>query len=253
MSKPNQPESSPSGRRSAGRTALTVGAIVAIVVAVAVALGLFSGRDQGAAETPAPTAAETASATAEPTVAPTPEPSVEGVAVPDYMIVGDPQAAVTIEIYSDYLCPYCSVYALEHESQLISQLVDTGRAALVYRDFVVVDERGSTLLAVAARAAGEQGRYIDFHAAAMSAQEDIRAGGMIDIALLTGLAEKAQVPDIPLFIERLSAPELAAGVAESSRLAIDAKVEFVPTVRVNGVTIENPVLDEVRAAVEQAG
>jgi len=54
---------------------------------------------------------------------------------PDDMILGDPDAPVTIIEYASLSCPHCADFQTEVLPQLKTAYIDTGKAKLVYRDF----------------------------------------------------------------------------------------------------------------------
>ena len=78
---------------------------------------------------------------------------------------GDEDAPVTIIVFGDYLCNHCAAFSLRVRPQIQEELVETGKARLMFYDFVL-DPRpaaGTFLAARAARCAGDQGRYWDYH------------------------------------------------------------------------------------------
>lgn len=76
---------------------------------------------------------------------------------------GNPAAPLTLIEYSDFTCGYCLKFFRETWPRLKTKYVDTGKVRFIYRDF----PRGNAGLmveaAVAARCAGEQGKYWDMH------------------------------------------------------------------------------------------
>lgn len=76
--------------------------------------------------------------------------------------LGSPNVSVTIVEFGDYQCPTCGGWYRSQEAQLIQNLVTTGKAKLVWRDF---DYYGpdSVSASEAAYAAGEQGKFWQFH------------------------------------------------------------------------------------------
>ena len=76
--------------------------------------------------------------------------------------LGSPNASVTIVEFGDYQCPTCGGWFNTQEASLIQNLVNTGRVKLVWRDF---DYYGpdSVSASEAAYAAGEQGKFWQFH------------------------------------------------------------------------------------------
>jgi len=76
--------------------------------------------------------------------------------------LGSSNASVTIVEFGDYQCPTCDEWYRSQEAQLVQNLVTTGKAKLVWRDF---DYFGpdSVSASEAAYAAGEQGKFWQFH------------------------------------------------------------------------------------------
>lgn len=79
-----------------------------------------------------------------------------------YPVVGPATAPVTLVVFSDFQCPNCRQFALEVLPWLAERWMAAGLVRVVFRDFVV---RGpeSQQAAEAARCAGEQGRFWDYH------------------------------------------------------------------------------------------
>jgi protein-disulfide isomerase len=76
--------------------------------------------------------------------------------------LGDRTAQVVIHEYGDYQCPFCGVFARNIKPELQERFIDTGQVRLVWHDFAW-HGRESLTSANAARCAGDQGRFWDFH------------------------------------------------------------------------------------------
>jgi protein-disulfide isomerase len=78
---------------------------------------------------------------------------------------GEEDAPVTIIVFGDYLCNHCAAFSLRERPRVEEELVQTGKARLMFYDFVLDPrpEAGTVLAARAARCAGDQGRFWDFH------------------------------------------------------------------------------------------
>jgi protein-disulfide isomerase len=115
-----------------------------------------------ASPTPLPTAAETATPPpAEPASGPTP---VAIAPASDTMVLGDPDAPVTIVEFSDYQCPYCASYFAETWPKIKSEFVDSGRVRYIFKDYPLAGLHPRAPQAhAAARCAGDQGAYWDMH------------------------------------------------------------------------------------------
>lgn len=95
------------------------------------------------------------------TITPIERPMVDGRAM------GDPQAPITVEVYSDFQCPMCKVFADETEIQIASDYVSTGDVYYIYRQFPFIDDNApgneSDQAANASMCAAEQGLFWDYH------------------------------------------------------------------------------------------
>lgn len=66
--------------------------------------------------------------------------------------------------FSDYECPYCYSFATETLVDVKSELIDKGKAKYVFRDFPLEDIHPKARPAAnAARCAGDQGKYFEYH------------------------------------------------------------------------------------------
>ena len=87
-------------------------------------------------------------------------------------VLGDPNAPVTIIEYSDYQCPFCARFYADTLPQLKEKYLETGKAKLVYKDFPLSFHANAESAAVAARCAGDQGQYFDYHDMLFDHQDD---------------------------------------------------------------------------------
>ena len=89
--------------------------------------------------------------------------------------LGSANASVTIVEFGDYQCPTCKGWYTTQEASVIQNLVDVGKAKLVWRDF---DYFGpdSVSASEAAYAAGEQGKFWQFHDLLFQNQQSPNSG-----------------------------------------------------------------------------
>ncbi len=85
-----------------------------------------------------------------------------GPQIDDDVILGDPEAPVTVFVFSDYQCPFCGKFFKETESLIRENYVETGKAKMVFKDLAFVGPE-STLAAQAAECARDQQKYWAFH------------------------------------------------------------------------------------------
>ena len=81
----------------------------------------------------------------------------------DDRVRGDPQAPVTLIEYSDFTCGFCLKFFRETWPRLRADYIETGKVRFLYRDFPRGFQGPGLDAAVAARCAGDQGRYWQMH------------------------------------------------------------------------------------------
>ena len=79
------------------------------------------------------------------------------------IVRGDPDAPVTIMEFGDYQCPACAQFARMIKPQVDLAYIETGQAKFVFHDFPLPGHPHAFLAARAARCAGDQDRYWDYH------------------------------------------------------------------------------------------
>jgi protein-disulfide isomerase len=77
-------------------------------------------------------------------------------------VLGDQAAPVLIEEYGDFQCPSCGAFARTVEPQIRAVYIDTGRVRLAWHDFAWIGQESRTA-ANAARCAGDQGQFWEYH------------------------------------------------------------------------------------------
>jgi protein-disulfide isomerase len=89
--------------------------------------------------------------------------------------LGDPTAPVLIAEYGDFQCPSCGAFARSIEPQIREAYIDTGLARLAWHDFAWIGAE-SRDAANAARCAGDQGQFWEFHDLLYANQQGENAG-----------------------------------------------------------------------------
>ena len=77
--------------------------------------------------------------------------------------MGDPNAPIRIEEFSDFQCPYCARFYEETEWQIADSYVADGTVYFVYRSFGNFIGPESQAAAEAAYCAGDQNKYWEYH------------------------------------------------------------------------------------------
>src|SRR5690242_19388040 len=139
-------------------------------------------------------------------------------AVPDSLgggpTLGRSAAPVTLEIWSDYQCPYCGELARSYLPSLVDDFVAPGSVRILAQDIAFLDRGASTEstdAAAAAACAGDQGRFWAFHDLLMWNQAGENAGAFAD-ARLQAMAARAGL-DLATWNACRAAPATARNVA----------------------------------------
>ncbi|MEU8261580.1 thioredoxin domain-containing protein [Micromonospora sp. NPDC048999] len=144
----------------------------------------------------------------------------------DPMAVGDVDAPVVLVQWTDMRCPYCAVFNRETLPVLLREYVQTGKVRLEVHDVAYFGEQ-STDGAVAARAAGNQGKFFAYLSAVY---KDVPAGVHPDLPRerLIAYARKAGVTDIERFTADLTDADLRAAAQASHATAEQLGITSVP-------------------------
>ncbi|MEU9509370.1 thioredoxin domain-containing protein [Micromonospora sp. NPDC048170] len=106
----------------------------------------------------------------------------------DPVALGEPDAPVVIIEYSDFQCPFCRRHARQVEPRLIREYVDKGLVRIEWRDLPYLGPE-SRAAAAAARAAGAQGRFWEFHGALYAEERRVNSGALDDETLRAAARE----------------------------------------------------------------
>lgn len=144
----------------------------------------------------------------------------------DAAAIGDVDAPVVITEWFDYRCPFCSAFNEETLPQLQSY-VDEGKVRIEFRDFAVFGP-DSEYAAIAARAAGKQGKQIEFMDA-LFVKLPNKGHPPVDEAVVTEVAQSVGVADMAKFKEDLGSEDLRNAVLAESYEAQQFGLSSVPS------------------------
>jgi protein-disulfide isomerase len=94
--------------------------------------------------------------------------------------MGDPNAPIRVEEFSDFQCPYCARFHTETESQVINAYVPNGTILFVYRSFGDFIGPESKAAAEAAYCAGDQDKFWEYHDILFANQTGENVGAFAD-------------------------------------------------------------------------
>lgn len=157
-------------------------------------------------------------------------------------IFGDPQAPNSLQIYADYRCPHCRMFAAEIEPQIIEDFVKPGTMNIEFLDFTVIgvpsfDDLGddsieSVQAAEAAACAAEQDAYLAYRDWLFQGPTRTSEGDFSDTNLIN--AAEALELNVEQFTASLSDGVYEQGIIDSVWLGIERGVQGTPTMILNG-------------------
>jgi protein-disulfide isomerase len=149
--------------------------------------------------------------------------------------MGDPNAPVKIEEFSDFQCPYCERFHQETESQLVDAYVVTGKVFFTYRstgNWVSRNSGGNKTesedAAKAAYCAGDQGKFWEMHATLFGNVLGEDAGSFTG-PRLAALAQTINGLDMKQFNDCYSTNKFADQVNQDFQDAVAAGVQGTPS------------------------
>jgi len=137
--------------------------------------------------------------------------------------LGPEDAKVTIVEFFDYRCGYCK-RGMDWLLETSASNPDTVR--VVFKEFPILSPE-SRNAALAALAAGRQGKYNEMHQALMESRSDFSDEAIDEIAEQVGV-------DVDKMRADMQSPELQQHVADVRTQAIEAGAEATPTFFING-------------------
>ncbi len=207
------------------RLVMSGGAIVILGLVVAIVVSLIAAAGRGGEP----------DAVAGPVVVPA------GATAAGALQVGRADAPVRVEVYLDYMCPFCGRFERANGDELNRLLAD-GTARLELHVLSFLDDASSgtrystrAANAVASVADRAPDRLLAFHAALYADQPDEGSRGLTDDQIAE-LARRAGVPDnvVATFSERTFEP----WIVRVTKAAFSGGVTGTPTVRINGKVFE---------------
>ena len=177
----------------------------------------------------------------------------------DGRTLGDPNAIVVVEVFSDFQCSACKNFAITTEAQLIeTEYFQNGQVYYIARQFPFMDNtsaiKASDQAANASMCAAEQDRFWDYHAMLFANQNTSNATAYSDRRLVAfaealGLDMKAFNN---CFDDNAYAADIQADIDRGALLSVSG----TPTVFVNGekLGVGNmvPSYDDILTAIETA-
>jgi len=162
--------------------------------------------------------------------------------------LGNPDAPVLIEEFSDFQCPFCARFFRETEARLIQEYVTPGKARFVYRHFAFIGPE-SVWASQAAECAANQERFWEFHGKLFNNQAGENQGAF-SVDRLKRFAQDLGL-STDLFNRCLDANETLDRVRKDTEEAQRLGVRSTPTFFINGAPLLGALpFEEFKAAIE---
>ncbi len=156
------------------------------------------------------------------------------------MVLGDPDAAVTITEYASWTCPACLQFHNEVVPMMLTDYVETGKVKYVFREFPTAPPNITIAGFAIARCAGPD-KYFDVLDELFDRQQGIiavaREGGQVRVALQQVAANHGIQGD-DAFDACLQDQSIRRAIAASVALGDSQQVSATPTVFLNGERLE---------------
>jgi protein-disulfide isomerase len=155
-------------------------------------------------------------------------------------VKGKKDARVTVVVFSDYQCPYCS--KLEPTLNQVSAAYPKD-VKMVFKDFPLSFHQHAKSAAKAARAAGEQGKFWEMHDLVF--ENNTRLGD----DLYKELAGKLQLNEAK-FLADYNSNKYDALIQQDILLGQNSGVGGTPTLFMNGKRMQGRSFDDFKALIE---
>ena len=173
-------------------------------------------------------------------------PAVE---IPD-IVMGDENAPVTMVEYASFTCPHCRRFAEDVLPTIKAEYVDTGKVRFIYRE--VYFDRYGLWASMIARCAGTD-RYMAVADMIFAKQSEWTQGEPAEVAdNLRRLGLSAGLTQEELDACLSDGATAEALVANYEANAEEDDIRATPTFVINGETVSNMPLEEMRKALDTA-
>ena len=230
---------------------LVIGAVAGLVLLIVLPIGVYAALTAGSEDTATDPAAS-ASPTVEPPVVEGPVDRPPAGASADFgLTLGDPGAPRSVVIYEDFLCPFCGQLQQEVGDRL-DAAIDAGDVTVEYRPLGFLERisdyspESANALAVVLDADGPE--VAAELRALLFEDQPSETGPFPDSDDLVALAVEAGADEARVRpgIESMA---FEAWVSEATETALQGGITSIPTVLVDGETVEGQTLDDIVAAV----
>ena len=150
--------------------------------------------------------------------------SVVEVSDSDGQALGAVAASLTLVEFTDYQCPFCKRFHDRSWPELKAKYIDTGKVRYVVRDLPLDIHSSAMPAAIAARCAGQQGKFWPVHEALFKAQDALSPDKIRKTVTGFGV-------ELPAYEKCVADPHTRAGIvadiSEAERIGVNGTPGFV--------------------------
>lgn len=145
----------------------------------------------------------------------------------NFNAIGDPNAKIRIDEYSDFQCPFCRIFFENTEEALVEKYVADGTVYFEYHSFGAFIGAESGQAAEAAYCAGDQGKFWEMHDIIFANQTGENVGAYTDRRLVA-FAEKLEL-NMTDFNDCFDSSKYADLIDEDMKNGITAGIKATPS------------------------
>lgn len=152
--------------------------------------------------------------------------------------MGNPEAAVVVEAWEDFLCPACEEWTRQIKPRLVEDFVKPGLVRFEFHHFPLqMHAPGATLAALASECAADQGGFWIYHDRLFQVQR----GGQpaYQLERLVEYADELGL-DREQLLQCMTSQQYMADVNDSYNQAVAQGLNSTPSVIVNGKLMADP-------------
>jgi protein-disulfide isomerase len=147
-------------------------------------------------------------------------------------LLGSPSTPVTIVEFGDYQCPFCQKWNVQTKPTIVKNLIETGKANLIYVDLAIIGP-DSIKSHAGSYCADEQGLYWQYHDY-VYANQGHENNGWANSKNLKLLVSGIDGMDTDSFAQCLDSGKYEQRVKDNKKIATDAGARSTPSFVVVG-------------------
>lgn len=147
-------------------------------------------------------------------------------------VLGSPDAPVTIVEFGDYQCPFCKKWNTTSKPAIVKNLIETGKANLIYVDLAIIGP-DSIKAHAGSYCADEQGLYWKYHDY-LYANQGHENNGWVNQNNLKSLVSGIDSMDVDQFSTCLDSGKYEKRVNDNTKIAKESGARSTPSFIVIG-------------------